>query len=66
MIRVFTNLIIGMMQSRKIPDWWKKDDETNVWYSDYKTGKLNMQKNMWGSEINVEDSIRKLRMETYQ
>lgn len=46
--------------SRKIPDFWKKGDEENVWYSDYKTGKLNMRKNIWGSDVNVEDSIRKL------
>ena len=48
-------------QSRKIPDFWKKGDEENVWFSDYKTGKLNMQKNIWGSDVSVEDSIRKLQ-----
>ncbi len=48
-------------QSRKIPDFWKKDDEENVWFSDYKTGKLNMQKNIWGSDLSIEDSIRKLQ-----
>ncbi|MDQ6889504.1 MAG: GLPGLI family protein [Bacteroidota bacterium] len=47
-------------QSRKIPDFLKKGDEENVWYSDYNSGKLNMQKNIWGSNVNVEDSIRKL------
>ncbi len=48
-------------QSRKIPDFWKKGDEENVWFSDYKNGKLNMQKNIWGSDVSVEDSIRKLQ-----
>ncbi len=47
-------------ESKKVPQWWRKSDEENVWYSDYNTGKLNMQKNVYGSNINVEDSIRKL------
>ncbi len=46
--------------SRKIPEFWRKGDEDNVWFSDYKTGKLDMQKNIWGSIVNIEDSVRKL------
>ena len=46
-------------QSRKIPDFLKKGEEENVWYSDYNSGKLNMQKNIWGSNLNIEDSLRK-------
>ena len=53
-------------QSRKIPDFLKKDEEENVWYFDYNTGKLNMQKNVWGSNFNVEDSIKEIEMEAYQ
>ncbi len=47
-------------QSRKIPDFLKRGDEENVWYSNYKTGELDMQKMMWGSQLNVKDSVRKL------
>jgi GLPGLI family protein len=47
-------------QSRRIPDFLKKDEEESIWYSDYKTGKLNMQKSIWGSGLNIEDSVRKL------
>ncbi|MEO6290330.1 MAG: GLPGLI family protein, partial [Ginsengibacter sp.] len=46
--------------SKKIPEFWRKGDEDNVWFSDYKTGKLDMQKNIWGSIVNIEDSVRKL------
>lgn len=48
-------------QSRKIPDFWKKSDEDNIWFSDYNTGRLSMQKSIFGSEINVEDSVRSLQ-----
>ena len=41
----------------KMPDYMKKSDEENVWYFDHNTGKFNMQKNVWGSNFNVEDSI---------
>ena len=45
----------------KMPEWLRKSDEENVWYCDYKTGKLNMQKNVWGSGFNVEDTIQALK-----
>jgi GLPGLI family protein len=41
----------------KIPKHLKDSDEENVWYSDHNTGLLNMQKNVYGSNFNVEDSI---------
>lgn len=44
----------------KIPEFLKKNDEENIWYYDYNKGKLNIQKNVWGTNINVEDSIPKL------
>lgn len=49
----------------RIPDWHKKSDEENVWYYDYNMGKLNIQKNIWGSTINIEDSIPKLEWRLY-
>lgn len=47
-------------ESKKVPKWWRESDEENIWFCDYNTGKLNMQKNVDGSNINIEDSIRKL------
>ncbi len=45
----------------KIPDFLRKSDEENVWYYDYTSGKFNMQKNVYGSNFNVEDSIASLQ-----
>ncbi|MEO7801342.1 MAG: GLPGLI family protein [Ginsengibacter sp.] len=45
----------------KLPDFLKKSDEENVWFYDYTTNKFNMQKNVWGSNFNVEDSIPALK-----
>ena len=45
----------------KIPTFLKKSDEENVWYCDFNTGKLNMQKNIAGSNFNVDDSINNLQ-----
>lgn len=47
-------------ESKKVPKWYREGDEENIWFSNYNTGKLNMQKNVDGSNINIEDSIRKL------
>ncbi len=46
---------------QKIPNYFTKSDEENVWYCDYNTGKLNMQKSFYGSDLNIEDSIPKLK-----
>ena len=45
---------------KKIPEFMRKSDEENVWYFDYNTGKYNIQKSVWGSDFNIEDSIPKL------
>ncbi len=45
----------------KIPDFLRKSDEENVWFTDYNTGRLTMQKNMYGSNLVVDDSIRNLQ-----
>jgi GLPGLI family protein len=47
-------------QSKKVPEWWRKSDEENIWYCDYNTGKINMQKNVDGTNINIADTIKKL------
>jgi GLPGLI family protein len=43
--------------TKKVPEWMRRSDEENVWYFDHNTGRINMQKNVWGSNFNVEDSI---------
>ena len=42
---------------KKIPEWMRKNDEENVWYFDHANNKFNMQKNVFGSNFYVEDSI---------
>jgi len=44
----------------KITDFLKRGDEDNVWYYDYNSSKYDMQKIIWGSNLNIEDSIPKL------
>jgi GLPGLI family protein len=41
----------------KMPEFLRRSDEENVWYVDHSRRKFNMQKNVWGSNFNVEDSI---------
>ncbi len=43
--------------SVKIPEFLRKSDEENVWYFDYSAGFFNMQKNVYGSNFNVQDTI---------
>ncbi len=45
----------------KIPDFLRKSDEENIWYFDYNSGKFNMQKNVYGSNFNIEDSVPALQ-----
>ncbi len=48
-------------ESKKIPIWLKRGDEDNVWYYDFTTGKYDNQKAIFGNNINLEDTIPKLR-----
>jgi GLPGLI family protein len=45
----------------KIPEFLRKSDEENVWYFDHNAGTFNMQKNVFGSNFNIEDSIQKIQ-----
>lgn len=45
----------------KLPEWLRQGDEESIWYYNYYTNKFNMQKNVWGSNFNVEDSILQLQ-----
>lgn len=42
---------------KKVPEWMRKSDEENVWYFDHSANRINKQKNVFGSNFNVEDSI---------
>lgn len=44
-------------ESTKVPEWLKKDDEANAWYLDHNANKFSMQKNVFGSDFYVEDTI---------
>jgi len=44
----------------KIPEWFRRNDEENVWFFDHNAGKYNMQKQIYGTSFNLEDSIRKI------
>jgi GLPGLI family protein len=47
-------------EKEKMPDWFRKSEEDNSWYFDHTSGKYNMQKNIFGSNFNVEDSIQNI------
>jgi GLPGLI family protein len=44
-------------EKNKLPEYLRKNDEDNVWYFNFNTNKFNMQKNVFGSVFNVEDSV---------
>jgi GLPGLI family protein len=43
-----------------MPEWFRKSEEENSWYFDHTAGKYNMQKNIYGSNFNVDDSIQNI------
>jgi GLPGLI family protein len=54
-IKAFTNLIDGVQnQNTKTT---KEADEEDAWYFDFTTNKMNMQKQIVGTNFVVEDSI---------
>ena len=44
-------------EKAKMPEFLRRSDEENLWYVDHRQGKMNIQKNVWGSNFNVEDSL---------
>ncbi|MEO5967470.1 MAG: GLPGLI family protein [Ferruginibacter sp.] len=40
-----------------IPEYLRKSDEENFWFMDYTNHKLSMVKNIFGTALNIEDSI---------
>ncbi|MEO9211063.1 MAG: GLPGLI family protein [Ginsengibacter sp.] len=43
-----------------VPEYFRKPDEGNVWFYDFNKGEYNKQKNIYGSNINISDSIQNL------
>ncbi len=43
--------------SKKMPQWFRASDEENKWYFDHNSSRFNMQKNVYGSNFNLDDSI---------
>ena len=48
-------------ETKKIPEWWRTSDEENIWYCDYHSGLINIQKNIDGSDLSIKDTLRKLK-----
>ena len=46
---------------QKIPAFLRSSDENNVWYYNFVDNSFNNQKNVWGSNFNIRDSIQDLK-----
>jgi len=44
-------------EKAKVPQFLRQGDEENVWCFDFTAAKMNMQKDIYGSKFNVEDSL---------
>lgn len=45
----------------KIPAYLREGSETNKWYTDLNTGMIQQQKNMFGTKIDIYDSVRNIK-----
>lgn len=45
----------------KLPDFMTRGEDGNKYYYDYNSGQYNVQKNVYGGDINISDSIPKLK-----
>jgi GLPGLI family protein len=45
----------------KLPNFLTSSDESDVWYFNYNSEKYDIEKNIFGSEINIADSISNLK-----
>jgi GLPGLI family protein len=48
-------------EGAKLPDFLKRDDEENEWYTDYNKGELNMKKSVFGTPFFIKDSLQKIQ-----
>jgi GLPGLI family protein len=46
--------------NEKIPQYLLQSDEENSWYSDYEKGTYNMKKSIFGNELIMDDSLRRI------
>lgn len=46
---------------QKVPDFMKRDDEENEWYSDYAKKEINMKKTVVGAPFFIKDSLQKIQ-----
>ncbi len=46
-------------EKEKLPEFWRTDDKS-TYYTDFNIGRIYTEKDMIGSVVNVEDSLRKL------
>jgi GLPGLI family protein len=44
-------------EKTKIPKWYKAGDEENIWHFDFNTNKMNVQKQIQGTNFIIADSI---------
>lgn len=44
-----------------IPEYLRKSDEDNFWFMDYKNQKINMLKNIFGTQLSIEDSVPQIK-----
>jgi len=47
-------------EGKKMPEFMRKSEEENTWYFDHKVDKFYMQKNIYGSNFNVQDSLPRI------
>lgn len=44
----------------KVPSWWTKSDEDNIWFTDYNKDYFSTQKNLYGTNLIITDSLKDL------
>lgn len=47
-------------ESMKMPEFLRKSDEENIWFVDHGSNRIMMQKNVFGSNFYVDDSLLKI------
>lgn len=45
----------------RVPDFLRSGEDDNEWYNDFTTGTTNIQKNLWGTVLNLKDSITQIQ-----
>ncbi len=48
-----------LAEKEKFPSWWRNENK-NKWYTDFTTGTINTEKEMFGSMFNISDSLPKM------